>query len=192
MSSGPKAALLAQRQADALSFASADRISPRTQSHLGLRPAVVPQAHLQDGTSIRLGDQGRTRRRLVYGVVTKRYQLDDGGHQALLPPDRLAAYLVARDRVRALFFFRTGPDSLATTTISGVHPSVRLLFVASTSRAVTKATNSLRYLARLGTVDVESLPDGFWLRIADFVVRPRPRHILPEVDALLRQQRRGP
>lgn len=192
MSRAPRAASLAQHQPNAFPGVSEDRKAPGARPLPDRRASVVPDVRHQDHTSVRVREQGRTRRRLIYGLVTQRLQLEGREHQVLLPPDRLAGYLVTRDRARALFFFRTGSGPLATTVISGVHPKVRLLFVASTARSVIKATNSLRHLARVEALDVDSLPDGFWLRLADFVQRPRPRHILPEVDALLRQQRRGP
>jgi len=62
------------------------------------------------------------------------------------------------------------------------------MLVASTARAVRKATATLRFLARTRGPDVDALSDRFWFRLGDFVVARRSSRILPHVTELLRAE----
>jgi hypothetical protein len=139
-------------------------------------------------TVVRLSDDSSLRRRIVFGEPT---ELRSAGRhrEALVPPSRLVAYLVERDRARALFVFRTAPSGDGvTSTIAGVSPGVNLLLLASTSRAVRKAMNALRFLRRQLGPRVNELSDLFWLRFADFACGRRATHVLAHVADLLRAE----
>jgi hypothetical protein len=140
-------------------------------------------------TVVRLSDDPAMKRRLVFGEPT---DLRPAGRQreAVIPAGRLVAYLVERDRARALFVFRTSPavDGLMST-IAGVSPGVNLLLTASTARAVRKAMNALRFLRRQLGAGVDELSDLFWLRFADFACGRRSTHVLAHVADLLRAER---
>ena len=111
-------------------------------------------------TVVRLSDDPAMKRRLVFGEPAA---LRPAGRQreAVIPAGRLVAYLVERDRARALFVFRTSPavDGLMAT-IAGVSPGVNLLLTASTARAVRKAMNALRFLRRQLGAGVDELSES--------------------------------
>lgn len=138
-------------------------------------------------TTVSLSDGASTRRRVVFGDPDD-VRIVDRRKDALFSPGRLVAYLVERAPARALFIFRTATVARAASSIVGVVPAVDLVLVASTARAVRKATTALRFLARTRGPDVDALSDRFWLRLADFVVARRSSRILPHVTELLRSE----
>ena len=144
-------------------------------------------------TAVRLENDAPMRRRLVFGRPDPLAALDEPRppleELALFGPGRIVGYLVDRPPAHALFLFRTTARR-APTKISGVSPAVHLLLVAATTRAVTKASTALRYLSRRSDLDPDLLSDGFWLRLADFLLRSGSRRILPHVVELLRRERR--
>lgn len=165
---------------DTTSVAAPPKLAPAPSSTSG--EAVSPRVL----TSVLLDDGAPMRRRLVLG---RPEASPTTGNHARFAPGRVVGYLVDRPPAQALFIFRAA-DGAATTKISGVSPSVHLLVLAATTRAVKKATAALRYLAR-SNIDPDCLSDGFWLRLAEFVTRTGSRRILHHVDALLRGERRG-
>jgi hypothetical protein len=140
-------------------------------------------------TAIRLDNDSPTRRRLLFGRPDPRAAALE--EHALFGPGRIVGYLVDRPPAHALFLFRTAA-ARAPTKISGVSSAVHLLLVAATTRAVTKASTALRYLSRRSDLDPDLLSDGFWLRLADFLLRSGSRRILPHVEEMLRRERRQP
>jgi hypothetical protein len=105
--------------------------------------------------------------------------------RALFRPGQVVAYLVEQAPRRALYLFRVGAGAGATTRLPGVSSRVTLFAVARTARTVAKARTVLRYLARRrGAGGVDTLPEGFWLRVADLIDRRR-YDIVPMAAALL-------
>jgi hypothetical protein len=104
--------------------------------------------------------------------------------RALFPPGQVVAYLIEQPPRRALYLFRVGAAA-ATTRLPGISSRVSLFAVARTARTVAKTRTVLRYLARRrGAAGVDSLHDGFWLRLADLIERRR-YDIVPAAAALL-------
>jgi hypothetical protein len=139
-------------------------------------------------TAVRLSNRSSCSRRVVFGVADQ-IRVVDSRKDALFSPGRLVAYLVERAPARALFVFRTASSPRAASTILGVSATVDLVLVASTARAVRKASTTLRLLARTRR-DVDTLSDAFWLRLADLVSARRSSPILPHVAELLRLERK--
>jgi hypothetical protein len=105
--------------------------------------------------------------------------------RALFRGGQIVAYLIEQPPRRALYLLRAGAGRGATTRLPGISSRVSLLAVATTARTVTKARAVLRYLARQrGAAGIDALPDGFWLRLADFIGRRR-YDILPVAAALM-------
>jgi hypothetical protein len=160
---------------------------PRPSSQLATRPTrTVPLL-----TAVRLSEGPSTSRRLVLGEPD---DLQVVGHHknALFSPGRVVAYLVVRARARVLFLFRTSPRPAVASTIVGVSHAVDILVVASTARAVRKASAALRLLARVRGLDVDALSDAFWLRLADSVVARRASRLSARVMDLLRSEHTPP
>jgi hypothetical protein len=109
--------------------------------------------------------------------------------RALFQHHQVVGYLVEWPPRRALYLFRIVSLAESTTSLSGVSDPVALLAVARTTRTIAKTRAALRYVARRTSAPaVDDLPDGFWLRLADFIDR-RGYEIVPHVVALLEAQR---
>jgi hypothetical protein len=97
----------------------------------------------------------------------------DEGEIALLPPGRVAAYLVARRRTTGLYVFRTavGPGQ---TVVPGVSEPVRLLLSSGRRGTARRIRNFIRKVTSYGH-DLSELTDEFWTRAAGaLLARRRP------------------
>ena len=135
------------------------------------RPPAVPPNHL---TAIQLRVDGELTARLLCGgpfpIVA-----GDVGEIALLPPGRVAAYLVARRRTAAVYVFRTACRG-HRTTIPGVSQPVVLLMTGGRRGLARRIRNFIRKVTRYGH-DPSDLTDEFWTRAAGaLLARRRPNH----------------
>jgi hypothetical protein len=97
----------------------------------------------------------------------------DEGEIALLPPGRVATYLVARRRVAGVYIFRTASGG-HRTTIPGVSQPVVLLMSSSRRGLGRRIRNFIRKLTRYGH-DPSELTDDFWTRAGGaLLARRRP------------------
>jgi hypothetical protein len=120
-------------------------------------------------------DGGLTARLLCGGPFT--IVAGDDGEIAILPPGRVAAYLVVRRRTTGLYVFRTagGGDR---TALPGVSEPVRLLLSSARRGTAKRIRNFVRRLTSYG-YDPSNLSDEFWLRAAGaLLARRRPSHHL--------------
>ncbi len=84
------------------------------------------------------------------------------GEIVLLPPGRVAAYLLARRRTASVYVFRTALDG-RRTTIPGVSQPVALLMSGSRPGLARRIRNFFRKLTSYG-YDPSQLTDEFWIR----------------------------
>ena len=97
----------------------------------------------------------------------------DEGQIALLPPGRVAAYLLARRHTTGLYVFRTGAGG-GPTAVPGVSEPVHLLLSSGRRGAATRIRNFLRKVTSYG-LDPSELTDEFWTRAAGaLLARRRP------------------
>jgi hypothetical protein len=147
-------------------------ISPPTQN-----PAVA------DVTAVQL----RTRPAVctvTFGTYSQ-LQVTERGRFAIFGPRKIVAYLVQAAPYRALYLFRTTPPPDTAQRLRGVSAPVDLLYVADTRRRVDKTMAALRFLkGEIGEAAIDTLPDIFWLRLADSIDR-RGGEIVYYVRSLL-------
>src|SRR5450631_3759284 len=86
----------------------------------------------------------------------------DEGEIALLPPGRVAAYLLARRRTTGLYVFRTAGGG-GRTVVPGVSEPVRLLLSSGRRGTAKRIRNFIQKLTRYGH-DPSELTDEFWTR----------------------------
>jgi hypothetical protein len=143
-------------------------------------PAEVPDRL----TAIQLRADGELTARLLCGGPFPSVG-GAAGEIALLPPGRVAAYLLARRRMAGVYVFRTASDGRGTT-IPGVSRPVVLLLSGSRRGVARRIRNFVRKLTSYG-YDPSQLTDEFWTRAAGaLLARRRPSHHL--VAALLARE----
>jgi hypothetical protein len=93
---------------------------------------------------------------------------------------------------RALYLFRTTPPPDTAQRLRGVSAPVDLLYVADTRRRVDKTMAALRFLkGEIGEAAIDTLPDIFWLRLADSIDRHRRgNRLLRQIPARLQRPAR--
>ena len=123
-------------------------------------------------TAIQLRVDGELTARLLCGGPYSTVSGDEG-EIALLPPGRVAAYLVASRRTTGLYVFRTVGGG-GRTVIPGVSAPVRLLLSSGRRGTAKRIRNFIRKVTSYGN-DPSELTDEFWTRAAGaLLARPRP------------------
>ena len=112
-------------------------------------------------TAIQLRVEGELTARLLCGgpfaIVA-----GDQGEIAILPPGRVAAYLVARGRTTGVYVFRT-EEGGGRTVVPGVSEPVRLLLSSGRRGTAKRIRNFIRKVTSYGH-DPSDLTDEFWTR----------------------------
>jgi hypothetical protein len=127
-------------------------------------------------TAIQLRVDGELTARLLCGGPFS-IVAGDAGEIALLPPGRVAAYLVARRGMAGVYVFRTAYGG-HRTTIPGVSQPVVLLMSSNRRGLGRRIRNFIRKLTRYGH-DPSALTDEFWTRAGGaLLARRRPSHQL--------------
>lgn len=122
--------------------------------------------------AIQLRGDGELTARLLFGAPLSIVGGDDG-EIALLPPGRVAAYLVARRRTTGLYVFRTAGGG-GRTVVPGVSEPVRLLLSSGRRGTARRIRNFIRKVTSYGH-DPSELTDEFWTRVAGaLLARRRP------------------
>ena len=141
-----------------------------------MKPAASPVTSPPRLTAIQLRIDGEITARLLCGGPFS-IVAGDAGEIALLPPGRVAAYLVARRRAAGLYVFRTASGG-HQTTIPGVSEPVVLLMSSSRRGLARRIRNFIRKLTRYGH-DPSELTDEFWTRAGGaLLARRRPSNQL--------------
>ncbi len=141
-----------------------------------MRPASSPASKLDHLTAIPLRGDGELTARLLFGGP---FSIVGGaeGEIVLLPPGRVAAYLLARRRTAGVYVFRTASDG-GRTTIPGVSQPVVLLMSGSRRGLARRIRNFIRKLTSYG-YDPSQLTDEFWTRAGGaLLARRRPNYHL--------------
>jgi hypothetical protein len=132
------------------------------------------KSHVRAGglTAIQLRVDGELTARLLCGGPFSIVGGDDG-EIALLPPGRVAAYLVARRRTTGLYVFRTAVGG-GRTVVPGVSEPVRLLLSSGRRGTAKRIRNFIRKVTSYGH-DPSELTDKFWTRAGGaLLARRRP------------------
>ena len=123
-------------------------------------------------TAIQLRVDGELTARLLCGGPFSIVGGDEG-EIALLPPGRVAAYLVARRRTTGLYVFRTVVGG-GRTVVPGVSEPVRLLLSSGRRGTAKRIHNFIRKVTSYGH-DPSELTDEFSTRAAGaLIARRRP------------------
>lgn len=147
-----------------------------------MRAAPHPAWWADSLTAIQLRVDGDLTARLLCGGPLSMVG-GAAGEIALLPPGRVAAYLLARRRTAGIYVFRTA-SSGRRTTIPGVSQPVVLLMSGSRRGLARRIRNFIRKLTSYG-YDPSDLTDEFWTRAGGALLahrRPNP-HLLPSLLA---------
>ena len=123
-------------------------------------------------TAVQLRDDGELLARLFSGAPAAMVSAARGDI-VLLPAGQVAGYVVRRQRLTAVYIFRTAREG-ELTIVPGVSEPVRLLFSSRRRGAFKRARNFIRNLTRYG-YDPSDISDDFWVRAGGaFMARRRP------------------